>query len=918
MARGILFFMVVLYGVMCLYGSWKGFTGNFDTGTVELMAVNIAKGNDFPLFWYGLHYAGALEAYVAAAMIRLFGFSELILTLSPIVFSLLWIIGTYLLFEEILDWKAGLIGAGAVIFGGYFTWYYSFALSGGYSVILALGTLILWLGIRVYRRDPSLSRLCIHVLGIGLMAAAAIWVHFFIVPYLLVTAVFLLLHLVRHRFAPEILCCYTVGVVLAACGLLPYLLVNYGSVSGSSVSSFLFTGHHLFGSLRTLFTHDLPQYIFWKQGSNPPFNPLLLYVFYVPVIFFIFASALFFLVRRKNNGRIVLLFAPLLYLGIYFSMFLPHKMSTIPSPRYLLGPWAMFVAMIWAYSFALFSSKKSRVVFSALFFFWIGYGVVGDYFFIRLVAPMKIQRLQDAQDSLDTIRKTGTQAVTMLGNERYGYEGQKLSALSGNEIKFVFSGKERYQKNGQFVENAPKYGLMCKKSDRRQVLAALQPLAVSFQEIPAGKSTFFSTFILHDQFARKSIAPAEYSLQPTGNTSGKGIDLLDRNGSTAVVWEDAENASLLIDFGRERELAGFWLFAPQKKREGEDRGLPQGHKLSAASADKKFQVLSTFSSRVVKSYIQGGHVYVSGFFGRAECRFQPRQARYLKIVFSGERKIALSEIVVFQKVTSGIPGPLAEDLGRILDLLQHNTTRFTLTDRWLSATIIAAMPGRNPLPALPRFNPRADNQAYSRLLIPDKGLVLAPAREVADDCARQLARLYGEEVIARRVDLEHYSLFFLKKKKRKKGENGFLYWNGHLLVRLTDFDDLAFIDLSRTGILHIDPAGERTTGFYADSWTNGRGRIKNLHLQLPIDAHRIILVTHGYAPFAGNPEALHLRLLVDGRELKLSRRQGNSYFFQLPSGQKTIEEICIESLPFNPGPQDNRLLGLDVVRLFVQ
>lgn len=85
-ARGILFFMVVLYGAMCLYGSWKGFTGNFDTGTVELMAVNIAKGNDFPLFWYGLHYAGALEAYVAAAMIRLLGFSELTLTLSPIVF----------------------------------------------------------------------------------------------------------------------------------------------------------------------------------------------------------------------------------------------------------------------------------------------------------------------------------------------------------------------------------------------------------------------------------------------------------------------------------------------------------------------------------------------------------------------------------------------------------------------------------------------------------------------------------------------------------------------------------------------------------------------------------------------------------------------------------------------------------------
>lgn len=126
----------------------------------------------------------------------------------------------------------------AVIFSGYFSWYYSFALSGGYFVILALGTLIMWLGIRLYRRNPSFWLLCIHVLGIGFMAALAIWVHFFIFPYLLVSAIFLLLHAIRRRFALKILCCYTAGAMLAACGFLPYRVINYGNVSGSSVSSF--------------------------------------------------------------------------------------------------------------------------------------------------------------------------------------------------------------------------------------------------------------------------------------------------------------------------------------------------------------------------------------------------------------------------------------------------------------------------------------------------------------------------------------------------------------------------------------------------------------------------------------------------------------------------------------------------------
>lgn len=917
MAGVTLFFLAIFYGAMCLYGSWMGFTGNFDTGTVELMAVNIAKGDDFPLFWYGLHYAGALEAYVAAAMIWLFGFSETALTLSPIVFSILWIIGTYLLFAEIIDRRAGLLAVVAVIFSGYFSWYYSFALSGGYSVILALGTLIMWLGIRLYRRNPSFWLLCIHVLGIGFMAALAIWVHFFIFPYLLVSAIFLLLHAIRRRFALKILCCYVAGAMLAACGFLPYFVINYGNVSGSSVSSFLFTKHHLLGSLQTLFFHDLPQYVFWKQGFDLPFNPTLLYVVYGALIIVVSAIALFFILRRRNSRAVFLLFAPLLYLVIYFSMFLPHKMSTIPSPRYLLSPWVMFVAMIWAYASAQVSSKKGRIVFTGLFVFWIGYGVFSDYFFIQLVAPEKIQRLQEAQDIVNAVQSQGIGAVTMLGNERYGYEGQKLSALSGNEIRFVFSDKERYQKNAQSAENEAAYGFMCKKEDRRQVLGALQPLAISFHEVLTGKHSIFSDFILKEQFFRRSLLSTDYSMQLVGNTRGKEGDLADRNGSTIVAWQNSENASLLVDFGSERELAGFWLFAPQKKREGELAGLPRRYRVSIASSDMQFRPVYDFHSRVVTSYIQGGHVYLSGFFGRAECRFHARHARYLKISFPGRQTVTLNEVVFFQNQACGVPGSLAKELVLILRQLKGNNSEFTLADRWLSAAVIDAMPDRNPLPALPRFNPRADNQLYSRLLIPRKGLVLAPAREVADECAMQLISLYGPEVISRRIDFAHYSLFFLDQGARRMGEKGFLYWNGHVLLRLTSFDDLAFIELSQTNFLHIDPDRKKTTGFYADSWTNGRGIIKNLHVRLPEYAREIVLLTRGDAPLAGDPEALHLQLFVDNRKLTLSRRQGNSYFFQLPPGQKTIGEIRIESLPFNPGPQDNRMLGLDVARLLV-
>ena len=59
--------------IMCLglalrlYMSVKAFYSTFDTSTVGLMGIHILEG-EFPLFYYGQNYMGALEAYTAAVM----------------------------------------------------------------------------------------------------------------------------------------------------------------------------------------------------------------------------------------------------------------------------------------------------------------------------------------------------------------------------------------------------------------------------------------------------------------------------------------------------------------------------------------------------------------------------------------------------------------------------------------------------------------------------------------------------------------------------------------------------------------------------------------------------------------------------------------------------------------------------------
>ena len=83
-----------------LFVSLKAFCTTFDTATVGLMGIRILQG-ERPLFYYGQNYMGALEAYVAAALFRLFGVSTTVLSLAPTLFALGWIAGAFFLFRRL-------------------------------------------------------------------------------------------------------------------------------------------------------------------------------------------------------------------------------------------------------------------------------------------------------------------------------------------------------------------------------------------------------------------------------------------------------------------------------------------------------------------------------------------------------------------------------------------------------------------------------------------------------------------------------------------------------------------------------------------------------------------------------------------------------------------------------------------------
>lgn len=906
-----LVFLLFVHVALCCLAAWQAFTGDFDTGTVELMAVNIARGEDFPLFWYGLHYAGALEAYLAAFFIRIFGFSELALCLSPIFFSTLWILATYLLFAEIFDHRAGLTAAVAAVFPGYFLHYYCYSLSGGYSVILGLGTMIFWLGMRVYTRAPTGYSLCGHILAIGCLAALSLWVHFFVFPYLLITALLLLFHWRRRNYGLRVILCYCAGACVSFMGLIPFFLVTQAGEGSGSVTGFLFSRHHFLKSFHTLWTYDLLKMVAWKASGYWKDAFTWFFPGYLLLVVFLSAVMILVLYRRSRDANRAAIFSPLLFVLFFLLFFLFHRMAVIPSPRYVLGIWAMYSGMIWA-CFSVWSREK-RAVLPIILFFWIGYNGLGNFVFIQNLAPVSQQHRINTRESVALADRHGLTSVILLGDDYYGFGGQKLSAFAGNAIHFVSSDKERYQKNAQDAEGDPDYGLMCASRSGARVRDALALLGVSYREEQQGGNTLFFDFS-SPLFHEKSLLTG-FKVHIAGHTSGESRNLFDRNISTEVAWQGNSEGTIEFIFAEEQLLSRITLFGMPSREEGLVRGLPVSYRLeSAGEGETSFSSLYRVHNKVNQSYVQGGHVYVSGYFGKTECRFTPRRVKKLRIILAPGHAVHLGEIGIFA-ASDFVSDSLNDEVEKIISELQAKKIAFTITDRWLSSQLIARHKKTERLPALPRFNPRFAVQNYSRVLVPASGTALVVDKSVAGDCQQQIVGMYGAGVIGRRVDLNTYSLFFFNDYRSKK-EQGLLYWNGHLLVRMTDYNQMATLNLSGTGIGAIDPVHEKSRGFYHDGWTNGHGRLYNLD-RVPGKERLLVLVTGGHAPLQGDPDKLRLSLTVNGRVVPLLGRDKTCYFFRLPATLDTIEEVGLSSITFRPANGDWRVLGIDVRRFLI-
>jgi hypothetical protein len=151
---------------------------NSDEAIVALMAKHILQG-ERPFFFYGQAYMGSLDAYLIAAVFKIFGEYVWGVRLVQIILYSLTLITTAILGKQLTGhWKVGLLAAWLLAIPNINTTLYTTVSLGGYGEMLVIGNLILLTTLNIARgsmRENSKGSVFLWF-ALGFLCGFGLWV----------------------------------------------------------------------------------------------------------------------------------------------------------------------------------------------------------------------------------------------------------------------------------------------------------------------------------------------------------------------------------------------------------------------------------------------------------------------------------------------------------------------------------------------------------------------------------------------------------------------------------------------------------------------------------------------------------------------------------------------------------------------
>jgi hypothetical protein len=240
----IIIAVAMLLRIILIAQGWPH--SNADEDTMGIMAMHIAYNGEHPIFFYGQHYMGTLEAYLAAAFFRFLGASVFSLRLGSVLMFALFLANMYLLTSLLYSKKLALLTLGLLTLGSSIMLDTELVAIGGYPELLLFGSLALliatWL-VLSYEQYASPRRRLWRLIAYGcwgLVVGLGFWSDFLMLAFILVSGLLLLVFCWRELLKGAVLT-VLVGLMI---GIFPLIVYNLHAAPGQNTLNVLSALHN--------------------------------------------------------------------------------------------------------------------------------------------------------------------------------------------------------------------------------------------------------------------------------------------------------------------------------------------------------------------------------------------------------------------------------------------------------------------------------------------------------------------------------------------------------------------------------------------------------------------------------------------------------------------------------------------------
>lgn len=257
---------------------WYRNAPNPDYAIVVEMARNMARGNGWPVFFYGQAYMGSLEPAASALLVRLFGPSPFVVCLGTAFFGALLLLAVRRWAADAAGPWAGVLAMAAAAIGPPAYFQYMASPRGGYALGLLLIVVILREGCRIAAREEEAEARArphtppLRYARLGLLAGIAFWNFWLVLPAVATTGLLLVAVLRQRMLRRRVILPGLAGFVVGSAPFWVYNVAHrwasFAPANGGSPGL-----HDIPDTLRVLVADRLPR--LFGLALPPPWQGLL-------------------------------------------------------------------------------------------------------------------------------------------------------------------------------------------------------------------------------------------------------------------------------------------------------------------------------------------------------------------------------------------------------------------------------------------------------------------------------------------------------------------------------------------------------------------------------------------------------------------------------------------------------------------